>query len=94
MQFEWEETKNQSNIRKHDVNFLEAETAFSDDNAKVYDDPDHSDEENRFILLGFSTNLRLLVVVHCLRDEGDTIRLISARKATRRERATYSGELG
>ena len=90
IRFEWDPAKAAANLRKHGVSFAEAETAFSDDYAKVLPDPDHStDDEDRFLLLGLSSALRVLVVVHCLREAGSVIRLISARRATRIERAQY-----
>ena len=90
IRFEWDPAKAAANLRKHGVSFAEAETAFSDDYAKILPDPDHStDEEDRFLLLGLSSTLRVLVVVHCLREAGSVIRLISARRATRVERAQY-----
>jgi uncharacterized DUF497 family protein len=92
MDFEWDDEKNQANYRKHRVWFEEAKTAFIDEEAIVYDDPDHSADEERFILLGLSTALRVLVVVHCIRGGGETIRIISARKAKRLEREAYAGE--
>jgi hypothetical protein len=89
IRFAWDPTKATANLRKHGVTFEEAETVFSDDSALLRDDPDHSDEEARFILLGFSAAPRLLVVVHACRSVPDTIRIISARKATTAERAIY-----
>ena len=89
IRFEWDPRKAAANLRKHGVNFAEAETAFYDDYATITDDPDHSDDEERFLLLGMSAGLRVLVVVHCVREAGSVIRLISARKATRSERAQY-----
>jgi uncharacterized protein len=90
IRFEWNPAKAAANLRKHGVSFAEAETAFYDDYAKVLPDPDHSThDEDRFLLLGLSSALRVLIVVHCLRDAGSVIRLISARRATRRERAQY-----
>ncbi len=89
MRFEWDEEKNRVNQRKHGIRFEEAQTAFFDEDALVFNDPDHSDDEERFLLLGLSSMLRVLVVVHCLRDRGDTIRIISARKATKTEREAY-----
>lgn len=90
IRFEWDPAKAAANLRKHGVSFAEAETAFYDDYARVLADPDHStDEEDRFLLLGVSSALRVLVVVHCLREAGSVIRLISARRATRVERAQY-----
>lgn len=76
-------------LRKHGVSFREAVTAFSDERGLLLDDPDHSAGEERFILLGLSAGLRTIVVVHCYREAQDTIRIISARKATRPERATH-----
>jgi uncharacterized DUF497 family protein len=89
LRFEWDPRKSASNRRKHGVSFEEAETAFTDDNALLLDDPDHSDDEERFVLLGLSATLRVLVVCHCYRQSGDVIRIISARKADRGEEATY-----
>lgn len=77
------------NLRKHGVSFAEAVSVFSDARARLIDDPDHSSDEERFILLGLSVNLQVLVVVHCYRKPGGMIRLISARKATRGERQFY-----
>ena len=91
--FEWDERKNSANKRKHKVSFDEAVTVFSDGNALLIADPDHSDEEDRFILLGFSSLLRLLVVVHCHREDDNVIRIISARKATRMEQSQYNKRL-
>jgi uncharacterized DUF497 family protein len=90
LRFEWDPAKDAANQRKHGIAFAEAETVFSDEQALLLDDPDHSDTEQRFILLGLSATLRILVVVHCYREEDDVIRLISARKATRPERAQYT----
>jgi len=86
--FEWDRRKSASNRLKHGVTFEEAESVFGDDRALLIGDPDHSKEEERFILLGFSNRLRLLVVSHCYRG-GDAIRLISARRATKRESKQY-----
>ena len=90
LRFEWDETKNRSNQRKHRVAFEEAQTVFFDDDAVLIDDPDHSDDEARFVLLGLSSTLRALVVCHCYRKSGNVIRIISARKADRSERALYA----
>ena len=76
-------------VRKHGVSFEDAQTVFADENAKLIDDPDHSEEEDRFVLLGLSSNLRLLVVCHCYRSEGNVIRIVSARKAEGHERDSY-----
>ena len=89
MRFEWDENKARINITKHGVSFSEAETAFYDDAALVIDDPEHSVDEDRFILLGMSRNARLLVVCHCLRESEIVIRIISARKATKTESSYY-----
>jgi len=78
-----------ANERKHGVGFEEAKSVFSDERAKLIDDPDHSEKEDRFILLGISGLLRVLVVCHCYRTEGNVIRIISARKATARESKSY-----
>ncbi|MGB5540487.1 MAG: BrnT family toxin [Gammaproteobacteria bacterium] len=91
LNFEWDRRKETANRKKHGVSFTEARTAFFDENARVIADPDHSDEEDRFILLGLSSQLRLLVVCHCYREAQDTIRIISARKATRSEQREYEG---
>ena len=88
--FEWNSRKAASNKRKHGVAFEEAQTAFLDENARVIPDPEHSEEEDRFILLGLSVKLRLLTVCHCYRSEDAVIRIISARKADRKERRQYS----
>lgn len=86
--FEWDESKNASNTKKHGISFDEAKTVFTDQYARLIADPDHSDNEDRFILLGTSINSRLLVVCHCIRLN-ETIRIVSARKADKRERAIY-----
>lgn len=85
----WDTVKNRANQRKHKVRFEEAATAFRDENARVYFDPDHSQREDRFILLGLSTQLRILVVCHCYREKENIVRIISARKADRREQEAY-----
>jgi len=90
LRFEWDIRKESQNRRKHGVSFTEAETVFSDDHALLVDDPDHSDQEDRFALLGLSAGLRTLVVVHCYREQEAVIRIISARKATRKERDIYN----
>lgn len=90
LEFTWDETKARSNAKKHGVSFGEAQSAFSDERARIIDDPDDSDDEDRFILLGMSTKPRLLIVVYVYRDREATIRIISARKAMPRERALYS----
>ena len=77
--------------KKHTISFEEAQTAFYDDNALLIDDPDHSEEEERFILLGFSHRANLLVVCHCYRQSESVIRIISARRATKNEEKAYNG---
>jgi uncharacterized DUF497 family protein len=89
LSFEWDLQKNTSNRRKHGISFEEAQTVFADEYALFMSDPDHSIEEDRFILLGLSANLRILVVCHCYRESDDVIRIISARKATRSEQKQY-----
>lgn len=89
LRIDWDQAKARSNVRKHGISFEEAETAFYDDCAIVVPDPDHSSTEERFLLIGLSSALRVLIVVHCDADSGDAIRLISARRATRSERAQY-----
>ena len=90
LRFEWNARKEAQNRHKHGVSFAEAEAVFSDEHALLVDDPDHSEEEDRFVLLGLSARLRTLVVVHCYREERGAIRIISARKATRKERDIYN----
>lgn len=88
--FSWDPLKGLSNDWKHSVSFEEAATTFTDEHALLIPDPDHSSEEDRFILLGFSSRARLLVVVHCYRRAGQEIRIVSARRATRRESTDYA----
>ena len=87
----WDEKKNQKNIKDHKISFQEAETVFYDPNAKIIHDPDHSIEEDRFIILGISKLLKLLVVCHCYKEDDEVIRIITARKATKKERKEYGG---
>jgi uncharacterized DUF497 family protein len=87
--FEWDDHKNAFNKRKHGVSFEEAQTVFFDEKAIEFDDPDHSIQEERFILLGLSQSLKVLVVCHCYRRDESKIRIISARKATRKEQGVY-----
>ena len=89
IRFEWDSKKAQANLRKHKVSFEDAQSVFSDERALLIDDPDHSEDEERFVLLGLSQTLRLLVVVHCYRAEGRVIRIISARKADAEEQSIY-----
>lgn len=87
--FAWDDRKDRENRRKHGVSFDEASTAFSDENARLKHDPDHSQGEDRFLLLGFSAQLRLLVVCHTYRQGEQEIRIISARRASPKEREQY-----
>ena len=87
--FSWDDRKERVNQRKHGVSFEEATTVFADENARLQHDPDHSQNEDRFVLLGFSAKLRLLVVVHAYRQDEREIRIISARKAVPKERKQY-----
>ena len=87
--FSWDERKNRENQRKHAISFEEASSALADENARLKHDPDHSQDEDRFILLGFSAKLRILIVALVYRQEGNQIRIVSARKATRNERKQY-----
>jgi len=89
LHFEWDEPKEKANVKKHGVSFEEAKTVFYDESAQLISDPDHSENEYRFILLGYSSGLKLLIVCHCYREDDGVIRIISARKATRREAASY-----
>jgi uncharacterized protein len=91
IRFEWDETKNQSNIRKHQVSFGEAKSVFYDPNALLIHDPDHSEDEDRFVMLGMTDKARLLIVCHCYREDDEVIRLISARKANTAETMQYGG---
>ena len=88
LRFEWDKRKNRSNIRRHGVPFEEAQTVFTDENGILIDDPEHSEAEDRFVLIGLSFGLRILVVCHCYRQD-DVIRIISARTANRSENASY-----
>lgn len=92
--FEWSPAKAAANVRKHGIHFEEARTVFEDDEALLIPDPEHSIDEERFVLLGLSAALRVLVVVHCERLDGAVIRIISARKADRAERASYASRRG
>jgi uncharacterized protein len=89
LRFDWDERKNKSNRAKHGVWFEEAHSVFSDRHARLFHDPEHSEEEERFLLLGVSAAGRILVVVHCYREADSTIRIISARKATKKEVRFY-----
>ena len=89
LRFEWDELKNKRNRAKHGIWFEEAQTTFDDSAARVFHDPEHSDDEDRFVVVGMSSSARLLIVVHCYRESDSKIRLISARKATKKEETFY-----
>lgn len=89
IEFAWDARKARSNLAKHGISFEEARTAFLDESARLIDDPDHSDDEERFVLLGYSFQARCLIVSHCYRQSGSVIRLISARRATVHEEHDY-----
>ncbi|GMO57596.1 MAG: BrnT family toxin [Termitinemataceae bacterium] len=91
MKIIWDTDKEKINISKHKVSFEEAKSVFFDQNAKIIHDPDHSIEEERFIILGLSKKLNLLVVCHCYKENEDIIRIITARKATKQETDQYGG---
>lgn len=89
--FEWDEKKNEKNKEKHKIGFEEALTVFYDENAVLFDDPEHSEDEDRFLIIGITQNERLCIVSHCYRGEqDDKIRIISARKATKNETRFYN----
>ncbi len=87
--FQWDPRKSRANRAKHGISFEEAQSAFFDEDALLMEDPEHSEEEDRFILLGLSSTLRELVVSHCYRQDDGVIRIISARKAVPSERRQY-----
>ena len=89
LRFEWDDRKEKTNIKKHGISFDEARTVFYDENAVQFFDPDHSEDEDRFILLGISFKLRALVVCHCFRKSETVVRIISARKADKDEEHEY-----
>lgn len=91
IRFEWDPHKAEANYRKHGISFEEAQTAFYDDKARLIHDPEHSLNEDRYILLGFSQVLRLLIVCHVYRENDEVIRIISARLAAKSERRQYEG---
>ena len=91
MKFDWDLTKAAANVKKHQVSFEEARTVFYDEFALQFFDEDHSSGEERFLMLGMSSSARIVIVCHCERDHGEVIRIISARKATKRESAFYHG---
>jgi len=89
LRFAWDERKNRANRVKHGIWFEEAQGAFDDPHARIFGDPEHSEREDRFLLLGMSSVGRVLVVVHCYREAEELVRIISARKATKRELQVY-----
>ncbi len=91
IKFAWDNQKALSNKKKHGIDFSEAKTVFFDENAKVIDDPEHSDTKDRFIILGLSSYARTLVVCHCYQEANRVIRIISARKATKNKSKQYGG---
>ena len=92
IKFEWDEHKDEINRKKHGISFEEAQTVFYDSEALLIDDPEHSLTEERFIILGYSSKANLLVVCHCYRTTDEIIRIISARKATKKETFQYHGK--
>jgi uncharacterized DUF497 family protein len=91
--FQWDEAKDEANHKKHGISFDEAKSVFFDEKAIEFYDDEHSEWEDRFLLLGLSKELNLLVVCHCFRESESVIRIISARKATKKESKHYTGEL-
>ena len=89
LRIEWDERKEEANIKKHRVSFNEARTVFYDENAIQFFNPDHSENEDRFILLGLSLKLRILIVCHCFRENETVVRILSARKADGNEEKEY-----
>lgn len=89
MHFDWDENKNQINKKKHGIDFTEASTVFLDEKAILFDDPEHSEQEERFLLLGMSKTAKVCIVCHCYRETDKIIRIISARKATKKETERY-----
>ena len=87
--FDWDENKNQINQKKHGINFDEASSVFFDERAILFDDPEHSEYEDRFLLLGMSDTAKVCIVCHCYRESDTVIRIISARKATKKEVDRY-----
>ena len=93
IRYEWDYVKNNANIKKHGISFDEAITVFADENLMIMADEDHSEDEERFVVLGFSEHSRLLVVCHCYKESDEVIRIFSARKATKTEERFYRGVL-
>ena len=93
IRFEWNQPKATANLKKHGISFEEAQSVFHDEFATQFYDDEHSSSEDRFIMLGMSSRARVLVICHCERESGDLIRIISARRATKRESTFYGGKL-
>ena len=91
LKFEWDENKNEANKKKHGISFNEARSVFYDSDALLIADPEHSQDEDRFVIMGYSFRANLLVVCHCYRSSDTVIRIISARKATKNETKQYHG---
>lgn len=91
IKFDWDQAKATSNLKKHQVSFDEAKSVFYDEFAVQFFDEEHSSDEERFLMLGLSSGAKLLIVCHCEREHGQVIRIISARKATKRESVFYQG---
>lgn len=89
MEFEWDENKNEINKKKHGISFEDVESVFSDFSAIIFDDPDHSETEERFLIIGMSLRKGICIVSHCYRNNENIIRIISARKATKNEQMIY-----
>ena len=89
VRFECDDKKDSANKHKHGISFEEAHTVFFDPNARLIADPDHSEHEERFIILGMSYTLKIIVVCHCYKSKNEVIRIISARKAMKKEEKTY-----
>ena len=87
--FDWDNTKNLTNIEKHGISFVDAVSVFDDEFAILFDDPDHSTYEERFLIIGYSAIGKICIVSHCYRNNGNIIRIISARKATKKEANYY-----
>jgi hypothetical protein len=91
IKFEWDPAKASANLKKHQISFDEAKSVFYDEFAVQFFDAEHTSDEDRFLMLGISSGAKLLIVCHCEREHGEVIRIISARKATKRESAFYQG---
>ena len=92
LRFEWDSIKNRINTKKHGVSFEEASSVFYDENAILFDDPNHSEKEERFLIIGISRKAHICIVSHCYRGKDDVIRIISARLATKQEKDMYNSQ--